>query len=246
MSSVPRGESLEVNPLCLVFFVDDTGHETFADPKYPVFGLGGCAMMASHLDIELRAPWRAMKAESFGGPDVPLHASKLREARPSQIAAIAEFFQKGRFQRFASVVHNTATLPAGIEPLQVLAGSLIERFKELAMRWAPRPQQVCFVHEASQRGDALLERYIGKLTVKAGGREIPVRQGLMEKRLGDPALEVADFVINAAGGQAHHWSRRRSGFRRDFQAVFHVPGFLTSFLCIDAVEVQQRPLADSG
>jgi hypothetical protein len=110
MSSVPRGESLEVNPLCLVFFVDDTGHETFADPKYPVFGLGGCAMMASHLDIELRAPWRAMKAESFGGPDVPLHASKLREALPSQIAAIAEFFQKGRFQRFASVVHNTATI----------------------------------------------------------------------------------------------------------------------------------------
>ena len=155
-------------------------------------------------------------------------------------------FGAGRFQRFASVVHHTATLPAGIEPLQVLAGSLIDRFKELTMRWAPRPQQVCFVHEASQRGDALLERYIGKLTVKADGSEIPVRQGLMEKRLGDPALEAADFVINAAGGQAYHWSRRRPGFRRDFQAVFHVPTFLTSFMCIDASRCSSIHLLTQG
>jgi len=28
-------------PNCLLFFIDETGHETFADKKYPVFGLGG-------------------------------------------------------------------------------------------------------------------------------------------------------------------------------------------------------------
>jgi hypothetical protein len=27
-------------------FVDDTGHEEFADPNYPVFGFGGCTIPA--------------------------------------------------------------------------------------------------------------------------------------------------------------------------------------------------------
>jgi hypothetical protein len=94
-----------------------------------------------------------------------------------------------------------------------------------------------FVHEASDRGDKLLERYIGKLTVRADGVEIPSFQGLIEKKFGDPALEVAHFVINAAGGQANHWSKKRPGFRKDFKAVFHGAKFLQSFICIDAAEM---------
>jgi uncharacterized protein DUF3800 len=35
---------LQVGPNCLLFFIDETGHETFADKNYPVFGLGGCAI----------------------------------------------------------------------------------------------------------------------------------------------------------------------------------------------------------
>ena len=30
----------------LVLFVDETGHECFRDPGHPVFGYGGCAVMA--------------------------------------------------------------------------------------------------------------------------------------------------------------------------------------------------------
>jgi hypothetical protein len=33
------GEILQVHPHCLMFFVDDTGQEEFADPKFPVFGM---------------------------------------------------------------------------------------------------------------------------------------------------------------------------------------------------------------
>ena len=38
---------LQVGPNCLLFFIDETGHETFADKNYPVFGLGGCAINSS-------------------------------------------------------------------------------------------------------------------------------------------------------------------------------------------------------
>jgi hypothetical protein len=63
---------------CLLFFIDETGHETFADKNYPVFGLGGCAINSSSAAAVIAEPWRAMKAAHFGGEDVPLHANELR------------------------------------------------------------------------------------------------------------------------------------------------------------------------
>jgi uncharacterized protein DUF3800 len=69
---------LQVGPNCLLFFIDETGHETFADKHYPVFGLGGCAINSSSAAAVIAEPWRAMKAAHFGGEDVPLHANELR------------------------------------------------------------------------------------------------------------------------------------------------------------------------
>src|ERR1700694_3004897 len=87
------GERLIVHPHCLMFFVDETGHETFADPQYPVFGLGGCALLAAAIDPVLRTPGRNMKALHFGGADIPLHASDLRDPTPQQLEALGAFFR---------------------------------------------------------------------------------------------------------------------------------------------------------
>ena len=38
---------LQVGSNCLLFFIDETGHETLADKNDPVFGLGGCAINSS-------------------------------------------------------------------------------------------------------------------------------------------------------------------------------------------------------
>ena len=78
------GERLTVHPHCLMFFVDETGNETFADPQNPVFGLGGCALLAAAIDPILRTPWQTMKALHFGGAGVPLHASELAPVRLHQ------------------------------------------------------------------------------------------------------------------------------------------------------------------
>jgi hypothetical protein len=50
---------LQVGSNCLLFFIDETGHETFADKNYPVFGLGGCA-------IRLTAHRRLLSSQSHG------------------------------------------------------------------------------------------------------------------------------------------------------------------------------------
>jgi hypothetical protein len=107
-------EILQVHPHCLMFFVDDTGHEDFADPNFPVFGLGGCALLPAAIDQNLRQPWRRMKERHFGGLDVPLHASELRSPSRDQLAALAHFFREQVFGRFAVTMTTESRLPIGI------------------------------------------------------------------------------------------------------------------------------------
>lgn len=47
---------LTIGPSDLVFFVDETGHEEFADAAHPVFGYGGCAVMALEVLVAQRRP----------------------------------------------------------------------------------------------------------------------------------------------------------------------------------------------
>ena len=94
-------QELQIGPFWLLFFIDETGHEDFADPKYPVFGLGGCAVMSSGADISVNDAWRSMKAEFFGGANIPLHANELDNPTPQQLAALSRFFTDQKFARFA-------------------------------------------------------------------------------------------------------------------------------------------------
>jgi hypothetical protein len=90
---------LLVHRTCLMFFCDDTGHEDFRDRNCPAFGIGGCGIMAGAIEPVLKQPWRTMKAEHFGGPDVPLHASELRNPTQSQLDALNRFFRQQEFCR---------------------------------------------------------------------------------------------------------------------------------------------------
>ncbi len=58
----------------------------------------------------------------------------------------------------------------------------------------------------------------------------------MPKFAGEPALEVADFVMHAIGRQARHNLTRRGSFLPDFCAIFHAidPKF-ASFMEVEKV-----------
>ena len=219
--------TLSVHPHCLMFFVDETGHERFADPNHPVFGMGGCAIMAGAIPEVIRRPWRSMKAEHFGGADSPLHASDLRNPTRAQLEALSHFFSTQRFGRFAVTMNRDSRIPPDTHLYRLLGPVLRKRFEELASHCVPPPVEVAMVHEASERGDPLLERYFGGSHVAVEGRAVPVHHAIMPK--GDECLEVADFIVHAAGGQARNPAGER---RRDFSAVFHDP-LLISFIHID-------------
>jgi hypothetical protein len=174
----PDGKKLMVHPHCLMFFVDETGHEEFADPNFPVFGIGGCAIMAGAIDPVLRQPWRAMKERHFGGADVALHASDLHFPTPEQLNALAVFFREQSFGRFAVTMNATTKLPPGKKPIEIMPGALRKRWEELTPRFGPMPVEVAFMHEASERGDALLEKYFGETVVSIEGKRVRVHHGI--------------------------------------------------------------------
>ena len=226
-----EARQLLLHPHCLAFFVDETGHEDFADSQYPVFGLGGCAIMVGAIDDVIRKLWRTLKENHFGGAEKPLHASELRDPSVEQLRGLAEFFQTQRFGRFAVTMNRDTQLPRGLTAYEVMAPTLRKRFEVIACRCVPDPAEVAFIHEASQRGDPLLEQYFGPAVVTANGLAIPAHHAVMPN--GDECLEVADFIVHAAGGQARHPAG--SARRRDFAAVFNSE-LLTSFIHIDKVE----------
>jgi hypothetical protein len=157
----PKGEILSVHPHCLTFFSDETGHEDFADRNYPVFGIGGCAVLAPAIEQNLRIPWRTMKERYFGGADLPLHAANFRNPTPEQVQAIADFFRNQEIGRFAVTMTASTKLPDGLKPIQIMPGALRRRWEELTPRFVPLPVETAFIHEASDRGDELLPSFGG-------------------------------------------------------------------------------------
>jgi hypothetical protein len=226
---------------CLMFFCDDTGHEDFRDPKFPVFGIGGCAIMAGAVEHVLKRPWRALKAEHFGGSDVPLHASGLSTPTQPQLDALDRFFREQEFCRFGVTITPTCQLPTGINAYQVVSRSLHKRWEELTPRFRPTPAEVAFIFEASERGDALVQRYFSDIVVTIAGNRVPIHLGIMPKWAGDEALEVADFVVQAAGRQARRWDTGDERFRRDFESVFHANPLWSSFSAIRSLRNSVPP-----
>jgi hypothetical protein len=190
-----------------MFFVDETGHENFDDRNFPVFGMGGCALLQAAIDPVLREPWREMKARHFGCPDADLHA--LKKFTQEQVNAMGHFFRTQAFGRFAVTMTRDTELPAGRKPIELMPGLLRRRWKALTPCFEPLPVEIAFIHEASERADNFLETYFGKTVAEIDGAPVKAHHGIMPK--GDEALEVAHFIVHAAGAQRTH---RRVGFCR--------------------------------
>jgi hypothetical protein len=231
---------LQVPDTSFVVFVDDTGHEALVE-GHPVYGLGGCATMASELEPVLRGPWREVRRKITGSADIPLHASSFsRTATLEQIEVVAQFFRTCPFARLGAVVTVKSQVPDELGRINLIAGALQNRIVDIA-RWR-RFTQLDIVFESSDRANTLVSRAFGKPTLTVDGGLIPIECYFMRKAEREPALEVADFVMHAVGRQARRDMAGKNHFAPDFAAVFHDQDQrFVSYLKVDNVRRNENP-----
>jgi hypothetical protein len=249
-------EHLVLSNRCLAVFVDDSGHEELL-PDHLVYCLGGCAVLGRDLDRVIRQPWRAIRKVVTGSPDTPLHAYDFPAIATAEgMTAVVEFFRVHPFFRFGAILSvNTQFLddmallrsmdddkelpPSRISEivrrtLPTMKMVLQSRINEIVGRTLCK--EVAVIFESSDRADPLIKAAFRDFEVHRGPKRIPSECYFMRKSTADPALEVADFVMNAVGGQGRQNLKDRMKYRRDFQAVFHsVDCNLTSFIDVAGV-----------
>ena len=224
----------------LIFAIDDTGHEDFADPNYRVFGLGGCGCVVEDYERLIALPWNYMCATYFKGVPRPMHAAGLRVPTAEQLDAFRHFFEKFQFSRIACTVSHGAKVATDQALIQVMGGCLLNRMVDVAKWYAF--DRVFVLIEASERLHVRIAQSLAERGMMLDGKHIPIELAVLPKALSFPALEVADFIVHTAGAQTR--ARGSKPVRKDFEIIFrNVDKRLVSFIEITQIEDAQQGVA---
>ena len=234
------GEVL-LDPYCFLVFIDETGHEIFADKKYPLFGLGGCGVLARDYYRLINAPWKSLKNNLFEGEKQRLHAKELHKPSNSQVRGLGDFFKTNYFCRMATIITDKTLLEGSFTPYEIAGSYLMQQIEKFASR---QPlNDIAIIFETSKRSDSLAVKLFSKYdkivkeysnSYRSEGR---IYKYFMSKSANEPGLEVADFIINTAGKQVRDsFSGEDEYTRKDFIAVFkHIDRKFIEFIKIDKV-----------
>lgn len=209
----------------LLVFIDETGNEYLKDKEYPIFGLGGCAVICKEYNNLVRKPWNKMKDTFFDGKENRLHAKDFFQPKKTQINAMSEFFKKNKFARVASVMSNKTINNTEYDIYNLVTRVLYKRILDVA-KWTCF-NRVIFILEDSERCNSLakkffpsykFEEYNNKLNKKI---EISSKYFFCSKEKVEPGMEVADFIIHTAGTQLRDRISKKNLNRKDFEVVFN-------------------------
>lgn len=238
------GEVIDFDADTYFVFIDETGGHKLKDPRYPIFGLGGCGVYGPQYGDELMDPWNRLKDNEFDGHLSVLHACDLRDTTETQLEALGGFFRKQQIARLAYLISDQTWLSASLEgkKYHIVARLLLSGISKVVQFY--RCKRICIIFESSNEGDRLAPLYFPRYkfvrTVGDEAYNLPVKFGRMPKDDAEPGLEVADFIMHAAGTQTRERLRQESNHvpRKDFEAVFaSVDKRLTGFIELTKVDV---------
>jgi hypothetical protein len=200
----------------LLAFVDETGHHSLSDPAHHVFGVGGCAIPFSQYSTLVEKPWRSLRASHFADVDGPLHAAELQPTGAA-VEALAKLFRDTPFYRVAALI--TEDLPGEGHPYDRCGSTVLAFLHQVAVRCGCA--RIVLTFESVGNQDPIPSRYLNQQARFSDSQSafVPVHVFRARKRDRLPGLEIADFVMHAAGCQVRNGLATKPQ-RKDFRAVF--------------------------
>jgi hypothetical protein len=223
-------------PDTLIAFIDETGDEGLSDDQYPLFGIGGCCCLHQDYDRLLREPWQRAIATIWPQRRTAPHAADARLSS-GQARALSNFFAAAQFARFACTLHRESHFDGAEEmsSFDAVVSVAIDAIWTVADDLRARDFVLLF--EASARGDALSKALLRRTAID--GRAIDA--GFIPKSANEAGLQIADFVVRAAGRSVRD---RSYGSVGDVAAsIFdRVPGGpIHHFRALESFELRRNP-----
>jgi hypothetical protein len=239
-------------PGTLMVFIDETGHEEYADPSYPVFGRDGCMVMGSEYNNRIVRPWKKLLQEIDWG-NTPFHTSEFvqrlrsldKATCDSRIASINQLARHG-FYRFGVTTNSKFEFPSEIDGHAVVSGGLGNFLRRVVA--SCNLLSVAVIFEDSERTNKFVERdfVLDNLGMyDLFGHEVSVDGYFCKKRLRIPGLELADLVAHTAGDNQRHALRGKGGVPLSFKELFRRAAGIgkAHYLRVDSV-VRNAPQSD--
>lgn len=200
MISCDNDSEINVSPNSVLVFLDETGDEQLKDPKYPIFGLGGCCILAKNYINLIDRPWSKIKHEMFNLEDKPLHASGNHFSF-KQRTAINNFFLTNSFGRFTTISSLNTQIDTLLKLEQVVFYSFCNRVIDI-IKWNEF-KDIIILYDNSERLKPKLQKYASgiEFTEKVDGIDTKIDSYycVVNKKTVFSGVEVADFIIHAAG-----------------------------------------------
>lgn len=144
-------EEIEPDAEDLLFFADETGHETFAGNQ-GYYGLGGCVVIGAGYP-HLIQKWGEVRKIITGSSELPIHASEIART-PENFAALSQFFLDHSFIRIAATITKAASYPDGMHPCVPVMGQIRQEVGIVAS--AIPCKKLWIIIESSQRADPVV------------------------------------------------------------------------------------------
>ena len=195
------GEVFNANPTTALVFLDETGTESLTDPEFPVFGFGGCCVLARNYYEYIRFPWNKVKKERLGlNNGIPFHSNEIR-LNDEQENVMQRFFNN-KFGRFSVIVSKAHINESNKAIEEILYFNVHQRIIEI-LKWTEFTD-VLLIYEHSRRLVKKIEPLLSTIKITSQNthgddEDIPLKPCVMLKSTAEPGLEVADFIIHSVG-----------------------------------------------
>jgi hypothetical protein len=204
----------------LLVALDDTGHEEMVDDRYPVFGIGGCAVLVRDYQRLIEIPWNWLCKKHFGNVERPIHATDhFKNLTKEQIESLNAFFQTFHFFRIAVTVGQNAQKEIETSYIDLAGPCLLQRICDVG-KWAGFFDRVVILFESSERIESQVIHSLSGKKIMRNNQSIDIELGVMPKSVISPMLEVADVIIHTAGSQTRDRNKGNLNMRLDYKAVF--------------------------